>query len=344
MNISDKNGNCPAEGNTCAAIEIIDYNSKKYNEYTMEITEGHGFVSLGDIAEGAIRWINIDGQCTEEVLKEISGIFHIHPLVTMNIQNISQRTKIEEYQDFLYIVAKMIYYSGDELIVEHMNFILGQNYVISFGETTGDVFDNIRSRIRNEGTQIRKFGSDYLMYSLLDAIVDGYFDVLEVLNKKIDMLEEQVMAGTSQEHLHAIREIKKNLLIMNRCIWPLRDVTSLMGKESTELIRPSMEPYIRDVYDHIVQVIDTTDTSRELLSGLAEMHLSNTSYRLNEIMKILTIISTIFIPLTFIAGVYGMNFKYMPEIEFKWGYAITWTVMIVLSGFMVYLFKRKKWF
>jgi magnesium transporter len=225
-----------------------------------------------------------------------------------------------------------------------MNFILGQNYVISFGETMGDVFDNIRSRIRNEGTQIRKFGSDYLMYSLLDAIVDGYFDVLEVLNEKIDMLEEQVMTGTSQEHLHAIREVKKNLLIMNRCIWPLRDVASLMGKESTELIRPSTEPYIRDVYDHIVQVIDTTDTSRELLSGLAEIHLSNTSYKLNEIMKILTIISIIFIPLTFIVGIYGMNFKYMPEIEFRWGYGITWAVMIVLSGLMVYYFKKKKWF
>lgn len=332
------------ESNTCGLIEIINYDSKNYNEYTMQTMEGHDFALLGDIAEGTTRWINIDGQCTEEALKEISRIFHIHPLVSKNIRNFNQRTKIEEYRDFLYIVAKMIYYSGNELVVEHMNFILGQNYVISFGESTGDVFDNIRSRIRNDGTQIRNFGADYLMYSLLDAMVDGYFNVLEVLNEKIDMLEEQVMTFTSQENLRAIREIKKSLFIMNRCIWPLRDVASLLGKESTELIHASTEPYIRDIYDHIVQVIDTTDSSRELLSGLAEMHLSNTSYKLNEIMKILTIISTIFIPLTFIVGIYGMNFKYMPEIEYRWGYGITWAVMIVLAGIMVYFFKKKKWF
>ncbi len=332
------------ESNTCGLIEIINYDSKNYNEYTIQTMEGHDFALLGDIAEGTTRWINIDGQCTEEALKEISRVFNIHPLVSKNIRNFNQRTKIEEYRDFLNIVAKMIYYSGNELVVEHMNFILGKNYVISFGESTGDVFDNIRSRIRNDGTQIRNFGADYLMYSLLDAMVDGYFNVLEVLNEKIDMLEEQVMTVTSQENLRAIREIKKSLFIMNRCIWPLRDVASLLGKESTELIHASTEPYIRDIYDHIVQVIDTTDSSRELLSGLAEMHLSNTSYKLNEIMKILTIISTIFIPLTFIVGIYGMNFKYMPEIEYRWGYAITWAVMIVLAGIMVYFFKKKKWF
>lgn len=238
----------------------------------------------------------------------------------------------------------MVYYSGDELVVEHMNFILGRNFVISIGETTGDVFGSIRSRIQNEGTQIRKFGADYLMYSLLDAIVDGYFGALEALSEKIDMLEEQVMTNTLQEHLHAIREIKKKLLVMNRCIWPLRDVASLLGKESIELIHSTTEPYIKDIYGHIVQVIDTIDISRELLSGLTELHLSNTSYKLNEIMKILTIISTIFIPLTFIVGVYGMNFKYMPELTFRWGYTIIWVVMIAISGLMIYYFKKKKWF
>ncbi len=330
MNIPEKNDHVSVGSNICDFIEIIDYDSKKYNEYTMQIEKGHSLASLGNISKDTARWINIDGQCAEEVLKEIGGIFNIHPLVMKNIRNSTQRTKIEEYRDFLYIVAKMIYYSGDELVVEHMNFILGHDFVISIGETKGDVFDNIRSRIRNEGTQIRGFGADYLMYSLLDAIVDGYFDVLEVLNEKIDTLEEQVMTGASQEHLHAIREIKKNLLIMNRCIWPLRDVTSLLGKESAALIHPSTEPYIRDVYDHIIQVIETTDVSRELLTGIAELHLSNTSYKLNEIMKILTIISTIFIPLTFIVGIYGMNFKYSPKIGFRWGYEITCAVMIVL--------------
>jgi len=182
------------------------------------------------------------------------------------------------------------------------------------------------------------------MYSLLDAIVDGYLDVLEVLDEKIDTLEEQVIMNNSQERLYKIRKIKKILLNISKYIWPLREVTSLMGKESNQLIQPSTEPYIRDVYEHIAQAIETTETYREILTGLMELYVSNTSYKLNEIMKVLTIISTIFIPLTFIVGVYGMNFRYMPEIEYRWGYAITWAIMIAISSFMVYYFKKKKWF
>ncbi|SCL94692.1 MULTISPECIES: magnesium/cobalt transporter CorA [Tissierellales] len=330
--------------NSHSLIEVIEYNSKKYKEYTTETTKKYNFRLLGDIPEGNVRWINIDGQCSEEVLNKISDVFNIHPLVTKNILNNNQRAKIEEYEDFLYIVAKMIYYSGDELVLEHIRFILGKNYVISFGETKGDVFDDIRDKIRNEGTQIRKFGADYLMYSLLDAIVDGYLDVLEVLDEKIDTLEEQVIMNNSQERLYKIRKIKKILLNISKYIWPLREVTSLMGKESNQLIQPSTEPYIRDVYEHIAQAIETTETYREILTGLMELYVSNTSYKLNEIMKVLTIISTIFIPLTFIVGVYGMNFRYMPEIEYRWGYAITWAIMIAISSFMVYYFKKKKWF
>jgi len=330
--------------NSHSLIEVIEYNSKKYKEYTTETTKKYNFRLLGDIPEENVRWINIDGQCSEEVLNKISDVFNIHPLVTKNILNNNQRAKIEEYEDFLYIVAKMIYYSGDELVLEHIRFILGKNYVISFGETKGDVFDDIRDKIRNEGTQIRKFGADYLMYSLLDAIVDGYLDVLEVLDEKIDTLEEQVIMNNSQERLYKIRKIKKILLNISKYIWPLREVTSLMGKESNQLIQPSTEPYIRDVYEHIAQAIETTETYREILTGLMELYVSNTSYKLNEIMKVLTIISTIFIPLTFIVGVYGMNFRYMPEIEYRWGYAITWAIMIAISSFMVYYFKKKKWF
>lgn len=333
-----------AEKSFCDSIEVIEYGMETYKVYTIESADPRYFTELCTIPKDCVRWINIDGRCTEEVLRELGEVFHIHPLVIKNIPNIDQRAKIEEYQEFLHIVAKMIYYSEDQLIVEHINFILGSNYVVTFGEIKGDVFEDIRTRLKNQGSHARTSGSDYLAYLLLAAIVEGYFDVLEVLNQKIDALEEDVMTTTSQDHLHAIRQIKKDLLVTNKHIWPLRDVASIIGRESSKFIRPSTEPYLRDVYNHIVQAIDSTETSRELLSGLTDLHMSNTSYKLNEIMKVLTIISTIFIPLTFIVGVYGMNFLYMPELEFKWGYGITWAVMLVISGCMIYYFKKKKWF
>lgn len=344
MNQSEKNGQVLKCGDACDLVEVIDFNEEEYCEQTFPATNGQDFLPPGGAEGGLTRWINIDGQCAEEGLEELGRVFDIHPLVMENIKNTRQRPKIEEYEDFLYIVAKMIYYSEGVLVVEHLSFLLGRNFLISIGEATGDVFGNIRSRIRSEGTQIRKHGADYLLYSLLAAIVDGYSDVLDVLNEKTDLLEEQVMKGASQEQLHTIREMKKNLLMIGRSIWPLRDVASLLEKESAGLIRPSTEPYIRDLYGYIDQVIDTADTSRELLTGLAELHISNAGNKLNEIMKILTVISTIFMPLTFIVGIYGMNFRYMPEIPFKWGYLIVWLVMIAIAVFMIRYFKKKKWF
>ncbi|MEL7610216.1 MAG: magnesium/cobalt transporter CorA [Bacillota bacterium] len=342
--MDDTIGGILSDTGGCEPIEVIEYDADEVVEFTVRPDDAEALSSLSRIAPGRMRWINVDGKCTQEDVRRIAEQFKIHPIVAGNIYKKSERTRIEEYDSYLYIVAKMIYYSGGELIVEHEDFILGENYVLSFGEERGDVFDGIRSRIRSSGTQVRKFGADYLMYSLLEAIVDGYFDVLEAINEKIDALEEAVMENTDQGHLRTIRAIKKDLLRVNRCVWPLRDVASLLGKESTSLIRRETAPYLRDVYGHIVQVIDSADTSRELLSGLAELHLSNTSNKLNEIMKILTVISTIFIPLTFIVGVYGMNFHYMPELESRWGYGVIWAVMLVIGGIMIAYFKRKKWF
>ncbi len=330
-------------GNGCI-FEIMDYNNDGFSEYWVEDKEGVDFDNLGRIPEGTTRWINIDGGCPQSTLERISGTFSIHPLITEDITNKVQRAKIEDYDDYLYIVSKMIYYMEGELVIEHISFILGCNYVISFGELKGDVFTNIRDRIRNQNTLIRKSGADYLMYSLLDAIVDGYFEVLEELGDRIDKVEEVVLQKSSKETLHEIRGIKNNLMYIHKYIWPLREVTSWLGKDSTELIRPATELYIRDVYDHIIQIIDTTETYRELLAGLIDLNLSSVSFRLNEVMKVLTIISTIFIPLTFIAGVYGMNFKYMPEIGWKYGYYATWFVMIAIAVSMIIYFKKKKWF
>ncbi|HWQ58714.1 MAG TPA: magnesium/cobalt transporter CorA [Clostridia bacterium] len=325
-------------------MEIIEYGEEAYRAFEIDLSDARQIRALTKVPENRVRWMNVDSGCDEAALSALGEAFHIHPLVIQNISNPNQRAKVEEYPGFLYVVAKMLYFRDGELTIEHMNFILGSDYVMTFGETKGDVFDDIRSHIAIKGSQLRANGADYLLYHMLNALVEGYFDVLESYKDKIDALEDRVMEQIAQEHLQEIRLLKREIIRVSRCIWPLRDVASLLGRETMPLIRPSTEPYLRDIYNHIVQAIDATETCRDLLSGLADLHLSNTSYKLNEVMKVLTIISTIFIPLTFVAGVYGMNFVHMPELSYRWGYAIVWGVMLVIAGCMVYYFKKKKWF
>ncbi len=335
--------NTAGASNTPPSMEIFDYNTEACNISTWDFLPDSRLDSLADIPENSVRWINVDGPCSDTFLHEMGGIFQIHPIVIHNICSRDQRAKVEEYSNFLSIVTKMVYFADGLLVIEHTNILLGPNYVLTFGERKGDVFQGIRRRIQSYD-RVRSLGADYLAYLLLDAIVDGYFDVLETIGAQIDDLEDDIMEKTTQEHLLQIRAIKKNLLLLNRNIWPLRNVTSLLDKESGKLIGPGTEPYMRDVYNHIIQAIDSTEAYRDLLSGLADLHFSNISYRMNEIMKVLTIISTIFIPLTFIVGVYGMNFKYMPELSLRWGYAAVWGVMAAISAAMFVYFRRKKWF
>lgn len=328
--------------NTCPSMEIFDYNTEACNISSWDCLPTSRLDSLANIPENSVRWINVDGPCSDAFLQEMGNTFKIHPLVIHNICSHDQRAKIEEYSNFLSIVTKMVYFSDDLLVIEHTNILLGPNYVLTFGERKGDVFHNLRRRIQSYD-RVRSLGADYLAYLLLDAIVDGYFDVLETIGEQIDALEDDIMEETTQEHLLQIRAIKKDLLLLNRNIWPLRNVASLLDKESGNMIRPGTEPYMRDVYNHIIQAIDSTEAYRDLLSGLADLHFSNISYRMNEIMKVLTIISTLFIPLTFIVGVYGMNFKYMPELGLPWGYGAVWGVMVAISVAMFVYFRRKKW-
>jgi magnesium transporter len=339
-NLNDNN----SMGTDSILIEIIEYSQKTYQTYQKNIRNLKHLKDLTNIPEESVRWINVDGVKDETALQALGNSFHIHPLIIQSISNPNERAKIEEYRNSLHVIAKMLYYSKSELVMEQLNLILGPNYVITFGETTGDVFDGIRNHIKMEGSPVRNFGADYLMYLILDSLTESYFDILETLNEQIDILEDQVMEKTDQDHLLEIRRIKKELMKINKYIWPLRDVASLLGREAMELIHPTTEPYLRDVYNRIVQAIDATEMCRDLLSGLADLHLSNTSNRLNEIMKVLTVISTIFIPLTFIAGIYGMNFTHMPELKLPWGYGATWGIMLVIAGCMIYYFKKKKWF
>lgn len=328
-----------ARGRT--AIEIFDYNEREYKEYKFE---GENYESLRPTAKDIVRWINIDGLNDMHTLEQICRPFEIHTLVREDILNTNLRAKVEDYGCYLYIIAKMAYFTDESLVHEQVSMILGDGYVISFGEKPGDVFDRIRERIRSEGAHIRKYGADYLAYLLLDAIVDGYFNVLEKLGDRIDEREEELINNPTMEYLHNIRLIKKDLLYMHKAIWPIREVAAWMEREGTPLIAESTQLYIRDVYSHIIQAIDTTETYRELLSGIMDTYLSSISNRMNEIMKVLTIISTIFIPLTFLAGVYGMNFKYMPELGWPWGYGAVILLMVAVAVSMVLYFKRKRWF
>jgi len=325
-------------------ISLIRYNENDYFEEKITLGDLNENNSLLSNNDGLKHWINVDDDYNDEAVELICNIFNIHPLVKEDIVLRKQRPKVDDYADYSFTVAKMIYFKDEELILEQVSFILGKDYVITFGEVEGDVFDDLRNRLKNKGSLIRKSGADYLFYSLMDAIVDGYFDALETVGEKLDNLEEKVMVVSSEEERKEIRKLKKELLFIHKYSWPLRETMSWISKGDSELIKEGTQIYFRDIYNQLVQVIDTTETYRELLSGLVELNISNVSYRLNEVMKVLTIISTIFIPLTFLAGIYGMNFKYMPELEKQWSYPLLWVIMLIIAGSMLYYFKKKKWF
>ncbi len=291
-----------------------------------------------------VLWLNIDDDYDDITVESICNLFEIHPLVQEDIILKGQRPKIEDYEDYVFAVAKMIYYKDEKLIMEQVSFIIGKNYLLTFGEQVGDVFDDVRRRLRKTGSSLRRYKIDYLLYDLLDAIIDGYFKTLETIGDEIDLLEVEILKNSDDEDQHRIRTVKKTLLYIHKHTWPLRDVVSWLSKEDSDILGKSTTRYFGDLNNQLVQIIDTTDTYREILSGLMELTLANISYRLNEVMKILTIISTIFIPLTFIAGLYGMNFKYMPELYQRWGYPVVLIIMGGITMAMTYYFKKKKWF
>jgi magnesium transporter len=253
---------------------------------------------------------------------------------------------MEIYGDYIYIVVKMLYGSDPNRLVEaeQVSLILGSNFVISFQEgKEGDVFNPVRERIRSGKGLIQKMGSDYLAYSLIDTIVDNYFLILESLGERIELLEEELVAHPTATTLHGIQKFKNEMIFMRRVVWPLREVISGLGRKESPLIKETTEIYLRDVYDHTVQVMDAIEVYREMLSGMLDIYLSSVSNRLNSVMKVLTIIATIFMPLTFIAGIYGMNFKYMPELEWRWGYPTIWLIVMIIGISMLIYFKKKKW-
>ena len=322
-------------------ITYIDYDEKQFQEKeAIGIEECFHFKDTP-----TTTWINIDGVHNVELIEKIGAKYDLHPLILEDILNTEQRPKFEDYEKYLFIVFKMLRYNEykQKIESEQVSVVLGQNFVISFQARVGDVFEQIRDRIRSAKGRIRKMGPDYLAYSLIDAIVDGYFTILEKLGEKIELLEEQLVAEPTEKTLQQIHRLKREMIVLRKSVWPLREVIGSLQRTESKLISDVTSIYLRDVYDHTIQVIDTIESFRDMVTGMVDIYLSSISNRMNAVMKVLTIIATIFIPLTFIAGVYGMNFKYMPELQWRWGYPVILLVMVLVAAVMLLYFRRKKW-
>jgi len=323
-----------------ALIRVIDYDDANLQEKTVrQISECFPFRDTE-----TVTWINIDGLGDSKIIEDLGKHFAIHPLIVEDIFNTEQRPKTEDLGQYLYIHLKMISLSDTEpgIKIEHISLLLGPNYLISFQENIGDIFDPVRERIRKNG-RIRKYGPDHLAYALIDAIVDNYFIVMEKLEGQVEDLEEELVTNPTQDSLQKINSLKKDIIFIRKSVWPLREVINTLERSESPLVLESTAIYLRDVYDHTIQVIDTLETFHDMVSGMIDIYLSGLSYKMNEIMKVLTLIATIFIPLTFIVGVYGMNFRYMPEIEWEYGYYSVLIVMILIVMGMLTYFHRKKW-
>jgi magnesium transporter len=323
-------------------ITLIDYDEASFQESEVRTVEE----CFSFREKPTVTWINVEGVDQVELVEKLGNCFGLHPLVLEDILNTDQRPKMEIHGEYVYIVLKML--SGGDpnrwVESEQVSLILGANFVISFQEgKEGDVLNPVRERIRGGKGFIRKMGSDFLAYSLIDTIVDNYFLVLERLGEKIELLEEELVARPTTATLQEIQKFKNEMTFVRRVVWPLREVISGLARKESPLVKETTEIYLRDVYDHVVQVMDTIEVYREMLSGMLDIYLSSVSNRLNSVMKVLTIIATIFMPLTFIAGIYGMNFKYMPELDWRWAYPAVWLVVVIIGISMLIYFKKKKW-
>jgi magnesium transporter len=322
-------------------ITVIDYDGDNVFEKEVETVEE----CFRFRETSTVTWINVDGVHDSEIVEKLGSHFGLHPLILEDIMTTSQRPKMEDLGDAVYIVLNMVECgSGDpDLLTEQMSLVFGKNFVLSFQERPGDTFDPVRERIRKGKGRLRKMGPDYLAYTLIDAVVDDYFVVLERMGEQIEETEDELVADPKKATLNKIHAMKREMIFLRKSAWPLREVISRLERAESPLILKTTGIFLRDVYDHMIQVIDNIETFREMLSGMLDMYLSSVSNRMNEVMKILTIIGTIFIPLTFIAGVYGMNFKFMPELEWRWGYFLLWGMMLAVGISLLVYFKRKKW-
>ena len=322
-------------------ITVIDYDEARFEEKEVgQIEECFPFKETP-----TVTWINIDGLHEPEVIEKLGEHFSVHPLILEDIVNTGQRPKMEDLEEYLFVVLKMLYYDEkeDEVRAEQVSLILGASFVITFQERQGDVFDPVRERIKKSKGVVRKRGADYLAYALIDAVVDHYFLILEKFGEMLEEMEGKVVTAPTPETLQTIHRMKREMIFLRKSVWPLREMVSALERGESALIKKKTHIYLRDVYDHTTQVIDTVESFRDMVSGLLDTYLSSISNRMNEVMKVLTIFASIFIPLTFIAGIYGMNFQYMPELVWRGGYFIILSIMGAVGISMLAYFRRKKW-
>jgi magnesium transporter len=295
-----------------------------------------------------VTWVNVAGLGDGEVLKQLGDVFQIHPLALEDVLNIRHRPKLEEFDEQDFIITRMALL-GKQFEFEQVSLFLGSNYVLTFQERPGDCLDPIRGRIHNQRGNIKKYGADYLAYAIVDAIIDGYFPVLEAYGERLDALEEEILERPQSDTIMKVQAAKRDMLAVRRSIWPQREFLNTLVRDPSPLITERTQVYLRDAYDHAVRIMDLVDTYREISSGLTDLYMSSVSNRMNDVMKMLTVIATIFIPLTFIAGLYGMNFNTavspfnLPELNWYWGYPAALAIMAVIAGLLVLYFKRKGW-
>lgn len=322
-------------------ITVIDYDDQR-----LEIREVERVEECFPFKETpTTTWINVEGFHEIPIVEQLGQCYGLHPLIVEDILNTEQRPKIDIFDNYIFVVLRMHDFdSGNQVLdSEQVSIIFGDHFVITFQEKEGDIFDAIRNRIKNKIGRIRRVGPDYLAYALMDALVDSYFKILENIDEEIEALEEQLITDPTLETSKGIHFLKKQMILFRKSVWPLREIISGLQRTETPLIKDLTKVYLRDLYDHTIQVIETAETLRDMISGLLDTYLSGISNRMNQIMKVLTIFASIFIPLTFIVGIYGMNFDYMPELKWKWGYFAV-LAFLFLAGFsLLFYFKKKKW-
>jgi magnesium transporter len=330
-------GEAPSEP---VGIQVMDYDLQHLTELTFSDPEE----CLAFKESSTTTWINLNGVHQLDLLEKIGTDFGLHPLVLEDIANTEHRPKTEDFDAYLFLVLKMLQF--DEIAglrTEQISLILAQGMVLSFQERQSDVFDGVRERLRNSKGRIRRMEADYLAYALLDAVVDSYFGILEQIGEQIERLEDELVLEPTPHTLEKIHHFKREMILLRRAVWPLRELINGLQRSESVLINETTGIFLRDVYDHTIHIIDTVETFRDILSGLLDLYLSSISNRMNEVMKVLTIIATIFIPLTFIAGVYGMNFDHMPELHWRWSYPLLWLIMLGIAGGMFRYFRKKRW-
>jgi len=322
-------------------IELIDYSETVSNEH--EIANVEDLKSC--LETSTVSWVNINGIHNTDAIAAIGKVYNIHNLVLEDILNTDHRPKVEPFEEYVFFTMKMMWYNEEnELEKEQISIVFGTPYVLCFQERKGDIFDPIRERIRTDSGLIRRKGTDYLVYRLIDSVVDNYFIISERMEERVEDLEDAITSDTDDDHMQVIQHLKREIITLKRALLPLREAVSGLEKGVSELVHKDNEKYFRDVYDHLLQISENLETNREVLTGLMDMHVANMSNRMNQVMKVLTVIASLFIPLTFIAGIYGMNFDNMPELHYKYGYFVVWGVMIFVFVSMLLYFKRKRWF